>query len=498
LVSWLVFYLLLAGKGDAPPDFVTLIDADDYFRARQIVASAERMEVLAQTEPTDGPRQIAQLLAIRWLGDHRMETARATLTRIGEGRLAQDKHGFARDHARRALAQLYGEPPARLPAPGTELRETLAWFPRDATTILALDLGTPWANKPFSLKGVGSAPSSGGPQTPFLLRPALLTAAHEGDFYRWSERVGNVEFDRVAAAVLPPARPGGTERRLLRVTGRGNWSWLITSALHEESFSPAAQDALIRWEREPSGEPITLFLAPESRMALAIVGTTDLIVASDPDGSRDAMELVEQALQARAAGPGGLSRGSLRADLEQIPEDAAAFCVGALPEDLQQGLSGEGGLPAMPRRLIAYATVGEGRAVTLRIRAQMDTPEKAQALVEAIRGWRERQLAEVEKLRTDHSAEALIQMLESITAEAQDTSVRGEARASGAFPEALGDFVELWVGHAVGALVGGVLALAFQTLLIVLCVAVGVIILIVFMLAMLVILVPDRKRTVGR
>jgi uncharacterized membrane protein YoaK (UPF0700 family) len=128
----------------------------------------------------------------------------------------------------------------------------------------------------------------------------------------------------------------------------------------------------------------------------------------------------------------------------------------------------------------------------------MATPEKAQALVVAIRGWRERQLAEVEKLRTDHLAEAVIQMLESITAEAQDTSVRGEARASGDFPEALGEFVELWVGHAVGALVGGVLASAFQTLLIVLCVAVSVIILIVFTLAMLVILVPDRKRTVGR
>src|SRR5262249_51293534 len=116
-------YLLLAGLGDSPRHLVTLIDAEPYFQSRQIEISAEHLEQLAGTPPADAKGEVAQLLAIRWLGEHRTEAARGTLERIAQGQVGEDKYHFAQEYARRALAALDGQRPARPRTAENSLRQ---------------------------------------------------------------------------------------------------------------------------------------------------------------------------------------------------------------------------------------------------------------------------------------------------------------------------------------------------------------------------------------
>jgi hypothetical protein len=108
---WFLISAALIGGGGGSLELVSMIDAERYFRMRGMAVSAEQLEALAGKDPSDGKKQIAQLLAIDWLGDHPREgrTARTTLQQIAEARKAQDPHGFAREHALRALARIDGK-----------------------------------------------------------------------------------------------------------------------------------------------------------------------------------------------------------------------------------------------------------------------------------------------------------------------------------------------------------------------------------------------------
>jgi hypothetical protein len=146
----LLVYLVLAYAGDYPRDYLTLLNADEYFQARQIATKPANMQELATTEPVDARTQVRQLLAIRWLGEHKVEQARGTLEKIAQGWVAQDPEGFASDYAKRALGQLDGqavEPPKSFKE---SLHEALAWFPEDVACFGALDLGGRWGKQPFN------------------------------------------------------------------------------------------------------------------------------------------------------------------------------------------------------------------------------------------------------------------------------------------------------------------------------------------------------------
>ena len=77
----------------------------DYFKSRHIEIKATDLADLAAKEPADGKTQVAQLLAIRWLGEHGAEVKKAskvreTLEEIALGKKGKDAQGFARDYAR--------------------------------------------------------------------------------------------------------------------------------------------------------------------------------------------------------------------------------------------------------------------------------------------------------------------------------------------------------------------------------------------------------------
>jgi hypothetical protein len=88
--------------GNGAKDFVSLLDAPQYFKSRGIEMKVEKMLELAGKTPADGKEQVQQLLAIRWLGEHadtikKTGNARETLQAIADGKEAKDRHGFAAD-----------------------------------------------------------------------------------------------------------------------------------------------------------------------------------------------------------------------------------------------------------------------------------------------------------------------------------------------------------------------------------------------------------------
>src|SRR5262249_26973970 len=181
------------------------------FQSRQIDITAAHLEELAGKLPEDAKAEVAQLLAIRWLGEHRVEAARGTLQRIAQGQIAQDKHRFAQDYARRALAALDGQRPARPLTTENSLRQALEWFPEETTLAVAVDLTASWANKPFRIPAPPNPDPAAPAQKPFVFDLAHLQWANWEPLYQAADELGNIRFQRVALAYpvpLPPDREG--------------------------------------------------------------------------------------------------------------------------------------------------------------------------------------------------------------------------------------------------------------------------------------------------
>src|SRR5262245_56180567 len=64
-----VLLMLLMSAGGASADLATLLDPGDYFMQRGVEVRLDTMMELAAAENKDGSNQIAQLLALRVLGD---------------------------------------------------------------------------------------------------------------------------------------------------------------------------------------------------------------------------------------------------------------------------------------------------------------------------------------------------------------------------------------------------------------------------------------------
>jgi hypothetical protein len=431
---FLIYYILLAGMADSPWDLLTLVEPDGYFQSRGIETTAARLEEIARTRPDDGKTQAAQLLAIRWLGEHRVAGARETLLAIAGGRLAQDRHGFARDYARRALAALDGRCPERARTAENSLREALQWFPEDVVAVAALDLGVSWANKPFGTKAVLVSTSPGRPPEPMVVRPSPFPQGgcgdRENDPYRWTNHLGNVRVLRVAVAVLPPAPAGGKPGVLVRCTGLWDHQRLVEHLRQEQEIS------LVREEAKAPADRITLLRARDGSM-LAVVGDTDLIFG-ESDLQGEDLAAVEQALEVRAGRKASVLRGPLAADLREVPVNASGLYAGQVDQEvIGPPLAKHFGIPHVPHHLVLHATVDETGSIDVGFRGLMRTPEEARAFTESIRESRDRALASLGPSRPTGSAVALSETLNSITTADDGASVSGKARVSGDLPQAL-------------------------------------------------------------
>jgi hypothetical protein len=326
--------LLTMSAAGQPTDLVSLLPPQDYFKAQGIEASTDKLLELAAKDPADGPTQFAQLLAIRALsedGDFKKSAnyaaGRKLLEDIAAGKKAQDKLGFAKEYAQRALAQLEG---GKLPAAAQPKAraEGLAWFPATATLVAGIE----------SAPAPNAAPAKN--PAPELVK--LLPAEVKKEFYKVASSLGNVQLQRFTMAFVEEGEDKG--RIFMRLSGRFNHAW-VSDALNMLEKT-ARQDG--------QGTPITVFTTLHGP-AIGLVGNHDFLVCGFAGKGKNE-EVLEQALSLRDEKQANAATGALKATLDKIPVKAVGFLVGDFPEDGRREFTRS--LGAFPKRIVAHVERG--------------------------------------------------------------------------------------------------------------------------------------------
>jgi hypothetical protein len=325
-IEMVVLLALFTGGGDL--DIVSTLPAKEYFKARDVEISAERLMDLASQTPDTGKKQIAQLMALNLLANDtnllknagKAAEYRKTLEDIAQGKKANDSSGFAAEYARRTLRALTGEKAPLLPR--TAWKDAMKFLPGKASLVGFVD---PAAGAPVGQDRPDFAAF-------FKMMPK---DAHEAV---WSgiEKTGNMKVDHFSFAVQLDPENGRMTEFVIRVVGKFNPEWLAASMpVHKEDK---------RKERTfPDGAKVR-FLIAEGSPAIALVGDRELLLGSYPleftgravVKKGDNLEILERMLDLRGKGAGALG-GNLNVDLATIPADANVVIVGDLPIEKNPG-----------------------------------------------------------------------------------------------------------------------------------------------------------------
>ncbi|HEV3235364.1 MAG TPA: hypothetical protein VGZ25_00150 [Gemmataceae bacterium] len=334
----LVFLLM----GTTNFDIVSLIDADDYFKAHEIAIEPGALANLMMQDPKDGKTQISQLLAIRWLSEHAdavraNEKIRTDLDGIAQGKQAQDGAGFAKDYALRALAKLDGKPaPAPKAAPEGSLRaDAFRWFPPQVHILAGLELRPTAKNVPVDEAALRS-----------LSR--MMPKDFKREAYAFVDAVGNLRIDRLAIGMEMDENSDEPQRIYLHITGAGDHKRLA------EFLTKSIREAKAEEITEPKSDKITLIQNPQEPPCMALIGDTDFVLAGYSQNKSDkSQELVKQMLELRAGKKENVTSGPLADLLKKIPDKANAAAVGELPEAVREKMvKNKGPLTAYPSRFL--------------------------------------------------------------------------------------------------------------------------------------------------
>src|SRR5258708_4862548 len=436
-------FLLLFFMGTANNDLVSLIDAEDYFKAHEITVEAGALANLASQDPADGKAQIAQLLAIRWLGEHadlvrKNEGIRAGLEAIAKGKKAQDSLGFAKHYALRALATIDGkDPPALAPVPDDSLRsEAFRWFPPQVHVVSGADLratGKVQAKDEAFLRSIRSS----------ILKSMPQEFKHEA--YAFVDAVGNIRLDRVALGMELEGQGGGPSRIYFRFTGAADRKRLA------EFISKQIKDAKIDEIKESKGDAITLIENPNDPPCFALIGDSELVMAGyDNRGSEKSLDLVKQVLDIRSGKKENVLTWPLSDLLKKIPDKANAAGAGELPDALRDMmLKNKGPVSVLPMRFLVSQTRDKG----IVFRGQVTFKDEDQAKVFA--GDLERLKAQgLELLKApppgfpplpEGATDQLRKTLEGAKIEAKKDTVTGSIEVSPEVVKALQSIIETQV-----------------------------------------------------
>jgi len=437
-VSWLGF-LMLFFMGTANNDLVSLIDAEDYFKAHEITVEAGALANLAGQDPADGKGQITQLLAIRWLGEHaditrKNEPARSALDAIAKGKKAQDAKGFAKFYAVRALATIDGKEPPALPTiPDDSLRsEAFRWFPPQVHVVSGADL-----------RGTGKVQAKDEAFLRSILKSMPQEFKHEA--YAVVDALGNIRLDRVALGLELEGRGGEPSRIYVRFTGAADRKRLT------EFITQKLKEAKVEEIKDLKADPITLIDSPGNPPSFALIGETDLLLCGySPDQDAKHQDLVKQMLDIRAGKKEGVLSGPLADLLKKIPDKANATALGELPDALRDMmLKGGGPITALPSRFVISQTRDKG----IVMRGQATFKDEDQAKVFA--GDLERLKAQgLELLKApppgfpplpEGATDQLRKTLEGAKIEAKKDTVTGSLEVSPEVVKALQSVIEMQV-----------------------------------------------------
>ncbi len=420
-VSWagIMALVLMSGAGGQFRDLVSALSAEDYFAYRGIDVNQEQMLKLAQKEPGEPRERIAQLLAIRWLGEKKVQAARGPLEQVAQGKLGKDPQSFARDYARWALARIIDKPPTERGLPKDSLRESLAWFPEDVTFFGAIDL-----------RGLGGLETVPVEDIRQLLAKSMPKEVKQ-EVYKFADAVGNLRVDRLSFGTAMDGQPKRRGRIFVRITGLGDHKRLA-QFIRDTAATPD-----LRQEKGATGEPITVLTHPARAPAFALIGDTDLLFAGY-EAEENAGEVLELALGVRNGKPSLLTAEAAKV-LGQINAQAAGFLAGNVPDEIRRELGRPAGLPVVPHRLQIELVADNG--LRFQLRAGMDKEADAQALAGMIEGAKPQALRAIEAFNLKPElAKPLTQAIEGVSFKAEGTAVNGSIHISNEAIKAIGSW----------------------------------------------------------
>lgn len=421
--GWMEMLILIGmGGGTTGGDFVSFLPADKYFESRKIEVNVQSMLDLASKEPKDAKAEIAQLLALRLLGE-RLELIKdaknqdeilKTIEKIAKGELGKDKQGFAQDYAAHVLAAL-GRPVDRPMTKTASREEMLGWFPASATLVGAIvprprEAGTP---PPASLRELRK------------LTTKMMPPEQWEKVFQAAEAIGNVRVDRIAFAYADDAKDG--DRIYVRLTGKADPKRLVDTfrllapAVNEKFTVAESQDA--------KGTPITTISFGEDGPVVAFIGTSDCVIAgyagSKAAQGRKQQEVMAHLLNVRAGKAESVLKGPLQATLAKVSEKANGLVVGELPSEVRRGMSRDG-TPA-PRSIRGEAVTSRD-GLDLRGEAVMDSPDDAKNAVQMILQGQKKMLDTLQKIPAGTPVPAgtiagLKRAVESLQAKAEGNTV---------------------------------------------------------------------------
>jgi hypothetical protein len=432
--SFPILMFMMLAAGNMGNDLVTIIDAKAYFQARQIQVTPDKLAELATKDPVDGKTQLAQLLALRQLGEDAAEVKKAKnyqeilkkVEEVADGKKAQDPQGFAAEYARLTLATLRGD--KLTSAPGRSLPENsvrqdaLTWFPASVKLVAAMDYRPEGPPAPEAGKAIRE-----------MFAQFMLPEIVREEFYKGIEKIGNVRVDRFAIAYTDDPKNPRNGRIYMRLTGKGDHKRL--AALFKE-MSP---QMVVKEQKGFRGQKVTLLSEPNSHSpGIALVGETDLIVAGieGRKGDKEANPLVEveEMLAVRAGKEKSVVTGPLAESLKKISPKAVAMAIGELPEEMRAGLTqGPQAFRVFPKTVFAQM-LRKKDSLYVHWKSSLDNADDAKRFVEDVARLKKLGIDEIKQAQKNlppglpippKTFENLTKILESVKAEAKDTAVSG-------------------------------------------------------------------------
>jgi hypothetical protein len=370
-----LFALMLGG----PFEVTSLVDAEDYFRHREIAVDGDKLIRLAGTDPTgpeDGKGRLAQLLAIRTLGERKEAKARKLLEDLAGGS-AKAANPFAADWAAAALAEMDGKPRPAEAVPKDSARKTaLEWFPADVDVFGALDLrGLPRADSEATrpLRGMMF-------KNVDRFNPDFAKRQRD-EFYGMLEAVGPLRIDRAAFAFadVPAEKEGdrGNSRLYFRFTGRGDG----------KAFAKFASEKFLRGggaAEEDKAAGFTVVAAPDRAPVFAIAGDAELLAVGYDRGRGNHREVYDAVVAVKAGKKPAVTKGVFTKDLAAFSESAAGVLAGSTNKDLARMLAGSP-LGAAPQNFTLELTADGKGGLKLKGTAAFDDAEAAKRVVETLK-----------------------------------------------------------------------------------------------------------------
>jgi serine/threonine protein kinase/tetratricopeptide (TPR) repeat protein len=227
------------------------------------------------------------------------------------------------------------------------LVDDLRWFPADSTFFGARDMRV--------------FPNVSLQQIIMALQVAESMHPQERErFWKLMFIIGNV--GRVSFAYAEDADRPAKSRIYIRLTGD------ISHQRLEDWMRKDWPGAIVRKEKSPNGEPITI-AGGRQAPAFAVVGNTDFLLAGYQGDAGKHLEVVKQALALRTAGANLV--GSPMVTSGDIPPHAWVFFAGQPPKQLKGFFL----FPVLPRS--ALLTISGTRRVAIRYQAKFADPAEA-------------------------------------------------------------------------------------------------------------------------